>query len=89
MTEHAEDDAQGADRVVEKKDTEVVVSVVPTQIRGNSFTIRHSDMRTLRPHQWLTGEYINAEESTVYLADPARNSAEQAESDNAANKFRY
>ncbi|XP_034067939.1 uncharacterized protein LOC117543645 isoform X3 [Gymnodraco acuticeps] len=29
--------------------------------------------------------YINAEESTVYLADPARNSAEQAESDNAAN----
>ncbi|XP_034065286.1 uncharacterized protein LOC117541988 [Gymnodraco acuticeps] len=138
-----------------KKDTEVVVSVVPTQIRGNSFTIRHSDMRTLRPHQWLTGEiieclfhihahkcelgtriyilnhysagvilfgkreevmkhtlskihfdsygaivsfvhvdgvhwtflYINAEESTVYLADPARNSAEQAESDNAANKF--
>ncbi|KAF3834545.1 hypothetical protein F7725_027103 [Dissostichus mawsoni] len=28
--------------------------------------------------------YINAEESTVYLADPARDSAEQAESDNAA-----
>ncbi|KAK1902031.1 Autophagy-related protein 2 [Dissostichus eleginoides] len=36
-----------------------------------------------------SSEYINAEESTVYLADPARNSAEQAESDNAANKFRY
>ncbi|KAF3833401.1 hypothetical protein F7725_024605 [Dissostichus mawsoni] len=35
---------------------------------------------------WL---YINAEESTVYLADPARNSAEQAESHNAAKKFRY
>ncbi|XP_034058258.1 uncharacterized protein LOC117537216 [Gymnodraco acuticeps] len=162
MTEHAEDDAQGGKvdasseltALWEKKDTEVVVSVVPTQIRGNSFTIRHSDMRTLRPHQWLTGEiieclfhihahkcelgtriyilnhysagvilfgkreevmkhtlskihfdsygaivsfvhvdgihwkflYINAEESTVYLADPARNSAEQAESDNAANK---
>ncbi|KAF3849403.1 hypothetical protein F7725_015900 [Dissostichus mawsoni] len=164
MTEHAEDDAQGGKvdasseliALWKKKDTEVVVSVVPTQIRGNSFTIRHSDMRTLRPHQWLTGEiieclfhihahkcelgtriyilnhytagvilfgereevrrhtlskihfdsygaivsfvhvdgihwtflYINAEESTVYLADPARNSAEQAESDNAAKKFR-
>ncbi|XP_034071046.1 uncharacterized protein LOC117545401 isoform X1 [Gymnodraco acuticeps] len=139
MTEHAEDDAQGGKvdasseltALWKKKDTDVVVSVVPTQIRGNSFTIRHSDMRTLRPHQWLTGEiieclfhihahkcelgtriyilnhysagvilfgkreevrkhtlskYINAEESTVYLADPARNSAEQAESDNAANK---
>ncbi|XP_034071056.1 uncharacterized protein LOC117545408 [Gymnodraco acuticeps] len=160
MTEHAEDDAQGGKvdasseltALWKKKDTDVVVSVVPTQIRGNSFTIRHSDMRTLRPHQWLTGEiieclfhihahkcelgtriyilnhysagvilfgkekrsgstlcqsygaivsfvhvdgvhwkclYINAEESTVYLADPARNSAEQAESDNAANKCRY
>ncbi|KAJ4926173.1 hypothetical protein JOQ06_008356 [Pogonophryne albipinna] len=163
MTEHAEDDAQGGKvdasseltALWKKKDTEVVVSVVPTQIRGNSFTIRHSDMRTLRPHQWLTGEiieclfhihahkcergtriyilnhysagvilfgkreevrkhtlskihfdsygaivsfvhvdgvhwtflHINAEESTVYLADPARSSAEQAESDNAANKF--
>ncbi|XP_034059010.1 uncharacterized protein LOC117537777 [Gymnodraco acuticeps] len=173
MTEHAEDAAQGGKvdasseltALWKKKDTEVVVSVVPTQIRGNSFTIRHSDMRTLRPHQWLTGEiieclfhihahtctymhihahkcelgtriyilnhysagvilfgkreevrkhtlskihfdsygaivsfvhvdgihwkflYINAEESTVYLADPARSSAEQAESDNAANKF--
>ncbi|KAJ4929792.1 hypothetical protein JOQ06_018813 [Pogonophryne albipinna] len=163
MTEHAEDDAQGGKldasseltALWEKKDTEVVVSVVPTQIRGNSFTIYHSDIRTLRPHQWLTGKiieclfhihankcklgtriyilnhytagvilfgkreevrkhtlskiqfdsygaivsfvnvgnihwtflYINAEESTVYLAGPARNSAEQPESDNAAKKF--
>ncbi|KAI4799875.1 hypothetical protein KUCAC02_016414 [Chaenocephalus aceratus] len=165
LTEHAEDDAQGGNvdasseltALWGKKDTEVEVSVVPTQIRGNSFTVGHSDMRTLRPHQWLTGEiieclfhihahkcelgtriyilnhysagvilfgkreevrkhtlskihfdsygaiasfvhvdgvhwtflYINAEESTVYLADPARNSAEQAEPDNAANKCRY
>ncbi|KAK5935551.1 hypothetical protein CgunFtcFv8_020904 [Champsocephalus gunnari] len=66
MTEHAEDDAQGGkvDASSEltalwgKKDTEVVVSVVPTQIRGNSFTIRHSDMRTLRPHQWLTDRRV-------------------------------
>ncbi|KAI4824300.1 hypothetical protein KUCAC02_012823 [Chaenocephalus aceratus] len=105
MTEHAEDDAQGGKvdasseltALWEKKDTEVVVSIVPTQIRGNSFTIRHSDMRTLRPHQWLTGETVYTgnvctsmlKKAQCILADPARNSAEQAESDNAANKFRY
>ncbi|RXN38611.1 hypothetical protein ROHU_013910 [Labeo rohita] len=32
--------------------------------------------------------YINAAESSVYLVDPLDNSAEQAESDLAANKFR-
>ncbi|KAF3846402.1 hypothetical protein F7725_003480 [Dissostichus mawsoni] len=147
MTEHAEDDAQGGKvdasseliALWKKKDTEVVVSVVPTQIRGNSFTIHHrvsfpytrakcelgtriyilnhytagvilfGEREEVRRHtlskihfdsygaivsfvhvdgiHW-TFLYINAEESTVYLADPARNSAEQAESDNAAKKFR-
>lgn len=36
--------------------TEVVVSVVPSQIIGSSFLIRHSELQTLKPHQWLTGE---------------------------------
>ncbi|KAI4814235.1 hypothetical protein KUCAC02_003438 [Chaenocephalus aceratus] len=36
-----------------------------------------------------SSEYINAEESTVYLALPARNSAEQAEADNAVKKIWY
>ena len=35
--------------------TEVVVSVVPTQI-GSSVLIRHSERQSLKPHQWLTGE---------------------------------
>ncbi|KAK0132619.1 hypothetical protein N1851_032487 [Merluccius polli] len=91
--------------------TEVVVSVVPSQIRGNSFLIHHSELQSLKPHQWLTGEvnfdsykaivsfvnvadvhwkflYINAAESSVYLVDPATNSNEQGESDNAAKRFR-
>ncbi|XP_028991434.2 uncharacterized protein LOC114846544 isoform X3 [Betta splendens] len=42
----------------QKEDTEVVVSVVPSQIRGQSFVIHHSELRSLRPHQWLTGEII-------------------------------
>ncbi|KAK2904738.1 hypothetical protein Q8A67_006537 [Cirrhinus molitorella] len=94
----------------EKNDTEVVVSVVPSQIRGNSYIIHHSELLSLRPHNWLTGEvnfddykaivsfvnienmhwkflYINAAESCVYSIDPSKNSAEQEESDLAANKF--
>lgn len=39
-----------------KKDTEVVVSVLPTQTKGQTIIIHHSELRTLRPHQWLTGE---------------------------------
>lgn len=38
-----------------KRDTEVVVSVVPSQL-GNNFVIHHSEFNTLRPHQWLVGE---------------------------------
>ncbi|XP_041847384.1 uncharacterized protein LOC121643866 isoform X1 [Melanotaenia boesemani] len=43
-----------------KKDTEVVVSVIPSQHRGNNFVIHHSELRSLRPHQWLTGEIIES-----------------------------
>ncbi|XP_023197614.1 uncharacterized protein LOC111612128 isoform X1 [Xiphophorus maculatus] len=48
-----------------KSDTEVVVAVVPSQIKGRSIVIHHSDLCTLRPHQWLTGEII---ESLLHVA---------------------
>ncbi|XP_030578943.1 uncharacterized protein LOC115775615 [Archocentrus centrarchus] len=41
-----------------KKTTEVVVSVVPSQIRGNNLVIRHSELLSLQPHSWLVGEVI-------------------------------
>ncbi|XP_041832373.1 uncharacterized protein LOC121634040 [Melanotaenia boesemani] len=41
-----------------RKNTEVVVAVLPSHIRGNNLVIHHTDLRTLRPHQWLTGEVI-------------------------------
>nr|XP_043882388.1 uncharacterized protein LOC122769683 isoform X2 [Solea senegalensis] len=43
-----------------KSDTEVVVSVVPSQIIGHNFVIHHSEFRTLKPHQWLVGEVIES-----------------------------
>ncbi|XP_062267668.1 uncharacterized protein LOC133973671 [Platichthys flesus] len=70
MTGHHEEDTKGSivqspvdapsqlKDLWKRSDTEVVVSVVPSQIRGNSFIIHHSELRTLRPHQWLTGEVI-------------------------------
>ncbi|XP_039468619.1 protein mono-ADP-ribosyltransferase PARP9-like [Oreochromis aureus] len=42
-----------------QQEAEVVVSVVPSQIRGNNFVIRHSAFLTLRPHSWLVGEVCN------------------------------
>ncbi|KAI9517793.1 hypothetical protein NQZ68_000962 [Dissostichus eleginoides] len=39
-----------------RKDSEVVVAVLRSHIRGNNLLIHHSELRTLRPHQWLTGE---------------------------------
>ena len=39
-----------------KRATEVIVSVVPYQTRGHSLIIHHSELRSLRPHQRLTGE---------------------------------
>ncbi|XP_027888726.1 uncharacterized protein LOC114154119 isoform X2 [Xiphophorus couchianus] len=48
-----------------KSDTEVVVAVVPSQIKGRSIVIHHSDLCTLRPYQWLTGEII---ESLLHVA---------------------
>ncbi|RXN31461.1 hypothetical protein ROHU_016950 [Labeo rohita] len=43
-----------------KNDTEVVVSEIPSQIRGNSYIIHHSELKSLRPHNWLTGEIAKA-----------------------------
>ncbi|XP_024123814.2 uncharacterized protein LOC112143836 [Oryzias melastigma] len=40
-----------------KSDTEVVVSAVHSQ-SGGTIPIHHSDLRTLRPHQWLVGEVM-------------------------------
>ncbi|XP_034552170.1 LOW QUALITY PROTEIN: protein mono-ADP-ribosyltransferase PARP9-like [Notolabrus celidotus] len=48
-----------------RKDTEVVVSVLPSQTKGNSLNIHHSELRTLQPHRWLTGEII---EGLLHLA---------------------
>ncbi|XP_024121040.1 uncharacterized protein LOC112142033 isoform X2 [Oryzias melastigma] len=42
----------------QKKSTEVVVASIPTQIRGSNMLIRHSEILSLRPHHWLTGEVI-------------------------------
>lgn len=39
-----------------RKDTEVVVSVLPTQTKGHNIIIHHSELCTLRPHQCLAGE---------------------------------
>ncbi|XP_056266036.1 uncharacterized protein LOC130190575 isoform X2 [Pseudoliparis swirei] len=41
-----------------QNDTEVVVSEIPSQFKGNSFMIHHSELRTLRPQEWLAGEVI-------------------------------
>uniref|UniRef100_A0A1A8B0C6 Ubiquitin-like protease family profile domain-containing protein n=1 Tax=Nothobranchius furzeri TaxID=105023 RepID=A0A1A8B0C6_NOTFU len=39
-----------------RKETEVVVAVIPSQIKGNNFIVHHSELKPLEPHQWLTGE---------------------------------
>nr|XP_054601472.1 uncharacterized protein LOC107374475 isoform X3 [Nothobranchius furzeri] len=41
-----------------RKETEVVVAVIPSQIKGNNFIVHHSELKPLEPHQWLTGEII-------------------------------
>ncbi|XP_060780100.1 uncharacterized protein LOC132888110 isoform X2 [Neoarius graeffei] len=43
-----------------KRPTEVVVSVLPSQIKGRSIFVHHSELCSLKPHQWLTGEIIQA-----------------------------
>ncbi|XP_034530086.1 uncharacterized protein LOC117805466 [Notolabrus celidotus] len=46
--------------VWKNKSSEVVVALLPTQTKGNSVLIRHSQLLTLRPHQWLAGEVIES-----------------------------
>ncbi|CAI5668374.1 unnamed protein product [Oreochromis niloticus] len=41
-----------------RKQTEVVVAVIPSQIKGNNFIVHHSELKSLEPHRWLTGEII-------------------------------
>nr|XP_054603960.1 uncharacterized protein LOC129165268 isoform X1 [Nothobranchius furzeri] len=41
-----------------REETEVVVAVIPSQIKGNNFIVHHSELQSLEPHQWLTGEII-------------------------------
>ncbi|KAK1905721.1 UPF0060 membrane protein [Dissostichus eleginoides] len=54
-----EKDAQGnLTWLWKKKDTEVVVAVLPSQMKGRILLIRHCELCSLRPHQWLTGEVI-------------------------------
>ncbi|KAJ4923070.1 hypothetical protein JOQ06_027806, partial [Pogonophryne albipinna] len=72
-----------------RKDIEVVVAVLPSHIRGNPFLIHHSELPTLRPHQWLTGEVIEGLfQLSVFLVDPAANSKEKEDSENAAKRVR-
>ncbi|KAF3848888.1 hypothetical protein F7725_015385 [Dissostichus mawsoni] len=102
MTEHAEDDAQGDHRVsfhihAHKCELGTRIYILNHYTAG---VILFGEREEVRRHTLSKihfdsygaivsfVHYINAEESTVYLADPARNSAEQAESDNAAKKFR-
>ncbi|XP_059917513.1 uncharacterized protein LOC132464884 [Gadus macrocephalus] len=42
-----------------KRSTEVVVAVLPSKIKGRSIYVHHSELRSLRPHLWLTGEIIH------------------------------
>ncbi|XP_078812652.1 uncharacterized protein LOC110014006 isoform X2 [Oryzias latipes] len=155
ISESAEGMSTQLIKLWDKGDTEVVVSVIPSQIRGHNFTLHHSELRTLKPHEWLVGEviesllhvttsqlhlgntiyilshyvagvilfgqreeirrqilskinfdqyraivsfvninnvhwkflYLNADNSTVYLVDPAHSSTEQTESEEAAKRF--
>ncbi|XP_036067061.1 uncharacterized protein LOC112139312 isoform X2 [Oryzias melastigma] len=41
-----------------KKDCEVVVAVIPSQMKGQNILIHHSELCSLRPHQWLMGEVM-------------------------------
>ncbi|XP_026012681.1 uncharacterized protein LOC113015007 isoform X3 [Astatotilapia calliptera] len=41
-----------------RQETEIVVAVIPSQIKGNNFIVHHSELKSLEPHQWLTGEII-------------------------------
>ncbi|XP_063075866.1 uncharacterized protein LOC134465901 [Engraulis encrasicolus] len=63
-----------------RPETVAVVAVVPSQIRGRSFTIRHCDLNSVRPNQWLVGDVIQSLmhlkvselqlEERVYVMDP-------------------
>ena len=39
-----------------KRGTEIIVATLPSQVKGRSLFIHHTDLRCLRPHLWLTGE---------------------------------
>ncbi|XP_038156924.1 uncharacterized protein LOC119793751 [Cyprinodon tularosa] len=55
--DHQDKDAQ-ITLLWKKKDSEVVVAVIPSQTKGQNLLIHHSELCSLRPHQWLTGEVI-------------------------------
>uniref|UniRef100_A0AAV2IYT7 Ubiquitin-like protease family profile domain-containing protein n=1 Tax=Knipowitschia caucasica TaxID=637954 RepID=A0AAV2IYT7_KNICA len=40
------------------RSSEAIVSQIASQVQGNNFLIRHSDLQTLKPHKWLVGEVI-------------------------------
>ncbi|CAL8406685.1 unnamed protein product [Arctogadus glacialis] len=42
-----------------KRSTEVIVAVLPSQMKGRSLIIHHSELLSLRAHLWLTGEIIH------------------------------
>ncbi|RXN07815.1 zinc finger protein 502-like isoform X2 [Labeo rohita] len=50
-----------------KKDTEAVVSVVPSQFRKDLF-VRHTDLLSLRPPDWLTGRASQARQPVYQRA---------------------
>lgn len=54
-----QEDEQLLQSLWKKENTEVVVAVIPSANRsGSTFLIRHSELCSLRPHQWLTGEVM-------------------------------
>ncbi|XP_073705879.1 uncharacterized protein [Garra rufa] len=56
-TQRTNDAASRLSALWKQKDTVVVVSVVPSQFRKD-LLVRHTDLLSLRPHNWLTGEVI-------------------------------
>ncbi|XP_027132023.1 uncharacterized protein LOC113744953 [Larimichthys crocea] len=54
-----QEDEQLLQSLWKRERTEVVVAVIPSANRsGSSFLIHHSELCSLRPHQWLTGEVM-------------------------------
>lgn len=50
-----------------KRDSEVVVAVIESPDKSNSYILRQSDINSLAPHKWLLGE-VNISYITITFA---------------------